>query len=705
MMLQDRGIRMRRILAKNGCIAALIALLVPFLLLMAPGCGGGGDGAIKEIVLSNQTPQDSFALYYPVSSSSAGRIPAYQVSYDLSNVAGMRDVAVPAGMAGDLAVKGFAVTPAGDSRIYQVYQGAQGGKFVTVDAVLHAFQVLRDHTLQDLEGNQLLPDLERLVTSLYDTVSRMYHDSSGTVLDAASWDLAFLGVAAQLLGLEVNLPPEVRDSVDRELKLIADHSINATSPIFGYWEDYTQYTPSGHYAIDSNLERYFLAMIWLGRMGFYLRPGTTPSELAKGRNMTRQAIILVGALHMGEADGVPALQTWDHIYQPTTFMTGVSSGLDVYIYTRLAGEVFGRRFSLSRLADDAAVDEFIDRAMAEWSGSSDFWENGTGGGDKNASFHLLGERIIPDKYIFQQLAANEVADRLMPRGLDVPAAFGSNRALEIMDQSYGDTKIEGYSQNMQELRKDINAVDPLRVHSSLYLSMMETLRVLLKPVGDGYPSFMHETAWQDRDLYTFLGSWSELRHDTVFDRGQDQAAGGAPAATGAADAGYVEPRPEAFARLAAMADMLRRGLSDRGLASPAAAERLDSINQLLLGLKGMAEKELRNEPLTAEEYQFIAGIGDTLQYLEGTDSALALVTDAYTNSAFGEVLEAAVGRPVIYYVIAPVEGKPTLTVGAGFSYYEFIKPVGESLNDGSWRGMLDSGQIPAPPAWTTSFLQ
>ncbi len=130
----------------------------------------------------------------------------------------------------------------------------------------------------------------------------------------------------------------------------------------------------------------------------------------------------------------------------------------------------------------------------------------------------------------------------------------------------------------------------------------------------------------------------------------------------------------------------------------------------------MAERELRNEPLTADEYRTIARIGDTLQYLEAfplegtegaplkTDPSLALVLDAYASSAFGEILEAAVGRPVVYYVIAPVGGKLTLTVGAGFSYYEFIKPVGERLSDESWQGLIDSGQIPTPPAWTTSFL-
>jgi hypothetical protein len=183
------------------------------------------------------------------------------------------------------------------------------------------------------------------------------------------------------------------------------------------------------------------------------------------------------------------------------------------------------------------------------------------------------------------------------------------------------------------------------------------------------------------------------------------------------DKGYVEPRPEAFASLAATADMLRRGLQDRGLAEEEITQRLEALYKLLLDLKGMAEKELRNEPLNGEEYAIIGTIGDTLEYLSTfppeveeelaseTDSDMALVADVHTDPNYGEVLEVAVGRPTIYLVIAPVEGQPTLTVGAGLSYYEFVKPASERLTDEAWQAMVESGDIPEPPAWTHSFFK
>jgi hypothetical protein len=225
---------------------------------------------------------------------------------------------------------------------------------------------------------------------------------------------------------------------------------------------------------------------------------------------------------------------------------------------------------------------------------------------------------------------------------------------------------------------------------------------------------MSTQAWQDRGLYAFLASWAEMRHDDAA----YTVAGGAeqPGAQPGTQAGYVEPCPEAYARLAAMTDMMRRGLQDRGLADVPSSERLDAFHQLLLGLKTMAEKELRGETLSAEEYAVIAGIGDTMQYLatfsvgekEGAfemDAVLPQTSAAYTDTGFGETLQVAVAKPLIYYVIVPVGGKPTLTTGAGYSYFEFVKPADSPVTDEAWREMVDSGQLPERPAWSSSFLQ
>jgi hypothetical protein len=699
---------------RRGTCLLVVLVLIPLLSLMpAAGCGGGGEGAISEIVLSNIVPQDSFTLYYPVTALSAGRVQPYSFSLNLSGVAGTGAVKVPAAVARTLGTQGFAGIVGGEEHIYEVYQGTAAAKFVTTDALLHSFHALYDYTLRDMEENFLVTDLEEMLDSLLDTVSRMYGGSGGKVRDATLADIAYLAVAARLLGIEADIPADAEALVDEELALIAGHGGFANSPIFGYLEDYGQYSPRGHYADGGELEGYFKAMTWLGRMGFFPRPGIGQSEIDSGRDMTRRALVLVGALNMAEVSGKPALMAWDSIYQPTAFMAGASDNLDVYAYTALAKDIYGNSFPLARLSDDALMDEFISSAIEEGSSSTGL---GSVTAEGSVSFRLFGQRDIPDASIFGKLVEAEVSGRFMPRGLDVPAALGSDRALQILDQVYQDSQYEGFTQNMDELRSEFEDIDPVQAHSSIYWGWLDTLRSLIKPCGEGYPTFMQGISWQDRDLYSFLGSWTELRHDTVLYAKQSETQVTAPP-PGSVVKGYVEPRPETYARLAATTDMLRRGLGERNLASPAVQERLDALYELLIALKSMAEKELHNESLSPEEYQTIADIGDTLKYLalipvegEGdrtseAEPPMALVTDVHTDLTYGEVLEVAVGRPVTYYVIAPVEGQPTLTVGAGFSYYEFIKPADERLTDEAWRGMLESGQAPILPAWAGSFLQ
>jgi hypothetical protein len=694
-------------LNRSGRIAVALTILAVLSAAVLTGCGGGEE-KISEIVLSNIALQDSFALYYPVPVTGAAQVQPYSVSPNLSNVVGAGAAGLSPELVRMLGSQGFAAVAGGAGSINDIYQDIGGAKFVSLDALTHTFHFLIGYSLLEIENNVLLADLDGLIGSLYESVEAMYRGSEGVVREAALADLGYLGVAARLLGLEVDVPAEVAGTVEEELALIASASAVTISPLFGYEEDYTSFKPTGRYAGDEDSAGYFQAMTWLGKMGFCPSPGSTPTDIVAGRDMTRQALLLVGALHMAEVDGTPALTVWDRIYQPVAFLGGTSGQLDVYIYSRLAGEVFGTRFPLGDLADDTKLDGFIARAEQEQDALS-------GAGEDTGCFLLFPLPYRPDDYVFERLVSPEVAERFLPRGLDFPAALGSDRALEILDTVYLENEYEGYAENMEELRREFEAIDSTLARESAYWGWLEAVRVLLEPPGEGYPSFMRGQAWRDRDIYAFLGSWAESRHDADFFL-ERTSAPEAPSGSAGVEKGYVEPRPKALASLAASVDMLRRGLEDRGLISEALRERLAAFFELLVALKTMAEKELRNEALSAEEYAIIANFGDTLEYLQTIPRAeeergvvsegfTPLVADVFVDPDYEEVLQAAVGRPLVCYVVAPVEGVPTLTVGAGLSYYEFVKPSGERLNDEAWLEMVNSGQLPETPAWTISFTR
>jgi hypothetical protein len=253
--------------------------------------------------------------------------------------------------------------------------------------------------------------------------------------------------------------------------------------------------------------------------------------------------------------------------------------------------------------------------------------------------------------------------------------------------------------------------------------------------GSGYPAFMQSTAWLDKQLNTVLGSWSELKHDTILYAKQVYAelGGGPPPPPPLPPRGYVEPVPKFYARLKALTEMTRAGLQDRKLLSDLDRQSLERLEELAQALQVMAEKELRGEPLTEDELERIRYYGGELEHLTmaAADSATsdpfapmfmdeepqaAVIADVATDpNHMGDgvsgpaVLEEAVGRINQIYVIAPIvkaDGTIYLQVTKGgvFSYYEFVWPAPDRLTDEKWQEMLESGTAPPLPEWTGSFL-
>jgi hypothetical protein len=193
--------------------------------------------------------------------------------------------------------------------------------------------------------------------------------------------------------------------------------------------------------------------------------------------------------------------------------------------------------------------------------------------------------------------------------------------------------------------------------------------------------------------------------------------------------GYVEPVPHFYARLAALTAMTREGLAERGMLDERDSESLQRLEDLVNALQVMAEKELRGEPLTEEEYTTIRYYGGTLEeltmaasdaedgepggnlYMDEEPQA-AVIADVATdpdNEAGHVVLEEAVGRINELHAVVPIiesDGAISLQVvkGGVFAYYEFVWPANDRLTDEAWRAMLDEGAAPDPPTWTGSFF-
>jgi len=677
-------------------------------------------------------PSSEFAPYRLQAVSITPSINHSAIAQDLSNV--HVPMVLSETQRDRLAVNGIVASPGLQENI---------PVFITSDSLIHVYHLMFSKVLRTAETEYFYPLLQGLNRALITTLDAQYQQLRGGPWEEdALRAVAFVAVSGKLADSQFPVPTYTSELVKAELALINDANGILPSKLFPgleYGEDYTQYIPRGHYTKSEALSAYFKSMMYYGRMTFRLNP----NNQEVGRSETRSALLLVYALRHTEVGDRPALEVWADLYNPTAFLVGRSDDLTVFDYLPLVDTIYGSNPTLQVLADDSRLDSFINSAEKlpppRILGMVIFEDDDEVSATRGLRF--MGQRFVPDAYIFRQLIYDNVSDsdnrRGLPRGLDLFAAMGSKRAYDLLD-SLGDTKHQNYPEQMAKMHSWIESLTESEWTETVYNAWLYSFYPLIEEPGDGYPQFMRSKAWLDKQLHTCLGSWAELKHDTILYAKQAYAEmgdGWSPTPPDPLPAkGYVEPIPQFFARLAALAEMTREGMAARNLLNEEDAESLRLIEELALDLKNMAEKQLQGIPLTESEHERIRYYGGKLEHLvmasaDGggkdeyainymdEDPQVALIADVATDpdpqgmGGFFEpvVLQVGVGRINEIHVVVPLvedDGTLSLQVAKGgiFSYYEFPWPAKDRLTDEKWQGMLDAGSAPQPPEWINSFF-
>jgi hypothetical protein len=617
---------------------------------------------------------------------------------------------------GALTKNGFFVTPGAYKEFYQLYDETpytETPPFITTDSMLHVFHLIFDKILRDLERERFSPDLVTLTTACRAEAERTYRALKDTEMaDPARRVLAYFSTAESLLSPGSSLPPEVADLVAGELALINGASGLRKSVIFPTLvEDWSQYIPRGHYTKSDVLKRYFRAMMYYGRITFRL----------KDKGETEAALLVTYILtHAKAADGTPASLLWERIYEPTSFFVGGSDDPSFKEYREVADRVFGAGAAPVKFSDDALLIRFIDEAKklpapkinSMWVTIFEDEKEVTRG------FRFMGSRFVIDAFIFENLIWRRVGTlekpRMLPSPLDVMAAMGSGEALAILDKR-GETAYANYPENMERMKAAIGMLGADEWTRTLYSAWLYTLMPLLEKKDARYPAFMRTSLWATKDLNSAVGSYTELKHDTILYAKQVMAEAGGEYFEPLK--GFVEPEPLVFSRLLSLVRMMNHGLQSRGLLSESHAQLLKNLDNDTSFLLDISVSELKNQPVTPAENERMMYWGEHLEYLtlaaadsegEGTpyfeDTNAALVADVATDPS-GYALELATGRINEIYVVVP-DGTGGLMVSRGgvFSTYEFTVPLSERMTDEAWKARLEAGTAPPAPEWTGKFI-
>ncbi len=726
-------------------------LLMVLLVLTLCGTGCSQDNEEDKptppqppVAFEDQSSKTAFGQYYePYEVAVSPAASGYTLPLDLGKIVNQDAVGRLSESARQLLQKnGFVVVPRGRQEdIVEAYDDIEEDNipiFVTADSLLHVYHIQFDEALKDIEEREFYDDLADLTVTLIRDSEEKYRISTGDLRRAASRNLTFFEVGRRLLDREQWESPSPPAEVEQELALIKAHQGFAESPIFKYKEDYSQYVPRGHYTRSETLKRYFKAMMWYGRMVFLLKGKDLADDALvsaeDARIQTLQACLIAHQLYQQ-----PELaEIWNRIYQVTAFFVGAADDLTPYEYAEAIKKVYGTAFAWNELADEAKLlnlkGELASlRAPQIYGGTGDIVvmppftkEKLAEKLDKTKGLRLMGQRFIPDSYMFQQLVFPATANftgqgqpftlsigpggpvRGFPRGLDVMSVLGSQRAADILETA-GDTKYERYDEKLSELKQMFVAFTPAQWNRNLYWSWLYALEALIQQREEGYPNFMCTDAWQDRQLNAALASWSELRHDTILYAKQSYAmvAGAAPPPPAQPPPGYVEPVPEFYARLLTLTQMTLRGLGDMDVLDEQATSRLQALEDILQRLVDISQKELANQELTEEDYRFIRYFGSRLggatRGVEEAGSKTTIIADVHTDGNTRQVLEEGVGYVQTVAVAYQLpDGRVAVGMGPVLSYYEFKHPMADRLTDEAWRELLKTSP-PAPPPWTASF--
>ena len=583
-----------------------------------------------------------------------------------------------------------------DKEFFHIYESNRYNvlpNFVTVDSMMHTYHLYFMHLMKNLEKGYLSELLAQLATGMAERSNQQLEALRGTEWESAAVrNAAFFAVGSSLLGYPVASTQDVQSIVDQELALISSASGIAYSPLLGgeNMEDYSQYIVRGYYTGSEELQRYFRAMMWFGRMNFRQNE----------EDLDRSALLITLGMD------VEMFSLWDTVYSVTSFFAGSSDDNGYYEYAPLAIEAYGEDVTIASLIGNAAgwqrFHELTGTTPAPQINSVPGMDTGTEGDHvaENKGFRFMGQRFSLDAAAFQQLVHNKVEYRMLPNALDIPAALGSDEAYAILEQK-GETAYVNYPEQMAKVRESLANAPETLWNASLYSRWLYTLTPLLEQKGDGYPAFMQSAAWARKNLQSFLGSYAELKHDTVLYSKQIMVEMGGGDEPVRDDRGYVEPEPEVFGRLRELVNVTRTGLKDSWLLSEEDEANLLILEQLATQLETIARKELRSEALTDEEYELIRSFGGQLEhfwreavkddatseYFTSREFPSAIVTDIATDPN-GQVLEIATGNVSEIYVLVPIDGELHLCTGAVFSFYQFPHPLSDRLTDSSWRQMM-----------------
>src|SRR6478735_8504815 len=608
--------------------------------------------------------------------------------------------------------------------------------YISADAILEAVHASYDSILKFTEEGVLADTVSVMLAAMQSELSGLaaQEPSGGADLDL------FLTVARSLIEGTQRAPllSSNAQSVHALYQLATQASGQASVSLFGAQREFdaSQFTPRGHYTESTKLTNYFRAMIWLGRTDFRLLETNGDGSQTFMRPQY-DAMLLLRQL-MDETQ----LARFQKVEATLQAFVGESDSMTVPQVDALIDDLGG--LATARVASDATVEAALKAGGYGIQRIASQIMTNDGVVDTlplARSFALFGQRYVLDSHVFSQVVYDRLpSKRMMPNPLDVAfAALHNDQALPLLGAELG--KFEGYPGALEAARVLSDAHDAKFWNGNLYNLWLSSLRALspassLDPhATPGMPEITHTQAWGRRILNSQLGSWAELRHDSLLYAKQSYT--GVPGCT-YPDA-YVDPYPEFFGQLRLFAEQglsLAASLDDSwgsnrdGRDGTAVRSYFTKLGDTLAALEGMAKNQREGTPFTEEQLAFVndavrilkedvecttidrpdGWLADLYFVPDESIEASPTIADVHTLPAdesgnpVGKVLHVATGYPRLMVTTVDTCQGPRAYAGVTFAYHEQVTRDLQRLTDAEWLTQLDSRARPSDVTWMAPIV-
>jgi hypothetical protein len=646
----------------------------------------------------------------------------------------------PAALKDALASRGFAVARAAHpvARLGDFYAGLRDdriGWVLSIDALFFLTHLAVDRAMADVDASVVAPALATMLRRLELRLAAESRAAHADMAPAYTVARGLVAVALALVQTGYHAPAELAAFVDGERARVLGHSGIGTSPWIGTPIDYSAMSPRGAADRDEAHAGWFRAVAWLDGTALALEGRGegrvhAPVDVATARTHARAALLLARLLDYGV--DAEAASAWQRAESTSELLVGEADDPTPRLLALAAASQKLDLRSGDWFANVALVDRVRHAAAEARAARTDDGALGSAapaGGSGPAlaigrlapGFRLVGPRATPDGELLQSLVFPLVGAltrteppptardgvRALPSALDVAAWLGSDEARAQLHAT-GDDAYARYAPTLDRLSRARPPEGSVERHRTPYLSMLDAIETWLgASAGDRAHAGASTAEWRARKADVALAAWTELRHDaSAMARVQvvdARLAPRTPAQPGVPI--FVEPHPEAIAKLVAVVRQTQRALLAAGALakdSPAVAV-LDEVDDLLWTAFEVAVAEALDRPVPPAATAALAAFPARLRALEGSLAAsgaidVPLIVDVHTDRPSGRVLEEALGRIEELWMVVrePETHRLWVGVGAAIPHHELVESAHKRASDATWRARIAAEGEPSP---------